>query len=223
MNSNYSDPSVLLEKVLEGKSEDFKRKVWDFVKSTDLSPDDPAIILAIAFGNVAVMVEDVPASIEETFKEGCHELQRALHLAERMVVERQKAAIASAAGDLIRQTESQQSKRLFDSIIPAVGVLLGVLGLGFFMGITVPPFLQGGYTKEVKLTADEVEALRWAKSNEGKFARNLMDWNRGYLDNKTCLQDVKKLGVKLNLGTQEAVDGFCVIWTMPPQRRTFVN
>lgn len=223
MSSSYSDQSALLEKVLSGKSEDFKRKVWDFVKSTDLQPDDPAIIFAIAFGNLAVMVEDVPASIEETFKEGCHELQRALHLAERMVVERQKAAIASAAGDLIRQTESQQAKRLFDSILPAVGVLLGVLGLGFFMGITVPPFLQGGYTKEVKLTADEVEALRWAKSSEGKFARNLIDWNRGYLDNKTCLQDVKRLGVKLNFGSKEATGGFCFIWLLPPEKRSFTN
>jgi len=34
MNSNYSNQSLLLEKVLEGKSEDFKRKVWDLTHPT---------------------------------------------------------------------------------------------------------------------------------------------------------------------------------------------
>ncbi len=38
---------------------------------------------------------------------------------------------------------------------------------------------QGGFApgKPVHLTQEQVEALRWATSAEGKFARNLMKWN----------------------------------------------
>jgi len=38
---------------------------------------------------------------------------------------------------------------------------------------------QGGFVpgEAVHLTQEQAEALRWATSAEGKFARNLMKWN----------------------------------------------
>ncbi|MEA5537040.1 DUF6753 family protein, partial [Crocosphaera sp. XPORK-15E] len=87
---------------------------------------------------------------------------------------------------------------------------------GAFMGITVPPWLEGGYSNK-KLTQTQAESLNWAMSGEGKYARQIMEWNKGYFAN--CEQDVQKLGVKLSYGTQERINGFCVVWVKPPGQR----
>jgi hypothetical protein len=73
----------------------------------------------------------------------------------------------------------------------------------------------------MRLTVDQATALRWATSTEGKFARNLLDWNRGYLDNLACIKDTKRLGIKLELGGKPATSGFCTIWVQSPEQRKF--
>ncbi|MFB2876175.1 DUF6753 family protein [Floridanema aerugineum] len=212
---------ILLDRLLEGRDSNFKSKVLDYIQLTELSPDDPAIIMAILTGNLAFMLEDAPASFEHLFREWSGEIQRALHLAEKLVVERQKAAIADAAKELVRSTESSQATKLFSAIIPAAGVLLGAIGLGFFMGLTVPPFLGGGLAGKVNLTQKEANTLRWALSDEGKFARNLMDWNRDYLKQQACESDAQALGAKLKFGSRTALSGYCFLWIEPPEKRKY--
>lgn len=211
----------LLDELLEGKSADFRSKVLHIVAKYQMTQNDPLFLLLVATGQLAVLLDEIPEAIEYHFADSVRELQRALDLAEKLVVERQKTAIANAAKDLIRQTELQQARRLFDSILPATGVLLAVLGLGGFAGMTIPPFLQGGYAEEVKLTKEQVDALTWAMSDEGKLARNLVEWNRGYLE--TCAADAKNLGVKMKFGGRAASSGFCFLWTSPPKERGFVE
>ena len=223
VESNSASQQPLLDRLLEGKDEDFKRKVWDYVQLTELSPDDPAIIMAILTGNLAFMLEDAPASFDRLFREWAGEIQRALHLAEKLVVERQKSAIADAAKELIHQQESNHAKRLFSAIIPAAGVLLGALGIGCFIGLMVPPFLEGGYVGKANLTQKDADALRWAQSSEGEFARKLMDWNRGYLDTKACAKDVQALRVTLKFNSRTAISGFCFLWIVPPNQRKFAD
>lgn len=213
---------TLLDRLLADKDEAFKRKVLDYVQLTELSPDDPAIIMAILTGNLAFLLEDAPASFDHLFQQWAAEIQRALHLAEKLVVERQKSAIADAAKELVRSTESTPSRRLFACLVPAAGVLLGAIGIGVFLGLTVPAFLQGGYTSKT-LTQQEAEVLRWAQSSEGKFARNLMEWNRDYLRQKACERDAQELNAHLKWGSRTAVSGYCFLWVTPPEKRKFLE
>ncbi|AFZ22064.1 DUF6753 family protein [Allocoleopsis franciscana] len=212
-----------LEVALQGKSEEFKRRVMDFVNVTGYEPDDPIFIFLVATGRLEVMLEEAPNALDRLFKHWNTQITKTFELVDHALIERQKLAIAQAAGDIIRQAERQEARRFFSSLIPAAGVLLSVLGLGFVMGVTVPPYLQGGYTTEVKLTAEQVDALRWASSKEGKFARNLMRWNGGYLDNLECTQDIKRLNIRLNLGSRSATSGFCTIWVTPPEQRKYAD
>jgi len=71
------------------------------------------------------------------------------------------------------------------------------------------------------MTQEEAEALRWATSAEGKFARNLMKWNSDSLTNLECKKDVRRLGVTLEVAGKLAVLGFCTIWVEPVKRRKF--
>lgn len=82
---------------------------------------------------------------------------------------------------------------------------------------------QGGFApgEPVHLTEEQAEALPWATSGEGKFARNLMKWNSDSLTNLECKKDVKRLGVTLEVAGRSATSGFCTIWVEPPKQRKF--
>ncbi|HAX89169.1 MAG TPA: hypothetical protein DCY91_23635 [Cyanobacteria bacterium UBA11370] len=209
--------SSLLEKLLEGRSEEFKRKVFQLVAQTGYSEGDPLFVILLATGTLQTLLNEKPVEIDEMFNRWFNSITKSMDLVEKEIVERQKEAIAKAAGDLIRKAERQEASRFFTSILPgaiAVGVILVI---GFVAGITVPPVLKGGYVAGEKLTADEVETLRWANSDEGKYARQLMSWNADYL--KVCNQDVDSLPVKLKMGQREAKKGFCLLWIKPPNQR----
>ena len=87
-------------------------------------------------------------------------------------------------------------------------------------GFTLVP---GGFApgKAVHLTQEQAEALRWATSAEGKFARNLMKWNADSLSNLECKKEVERLGVTLEVAGRPATSGFCTIWVDPPEQRMF--
>ena len=71
------------------------------------------------------------------------------------------------------------------------------------------------------LTVDEAALLSWAQSPEGQQARELMRWNSGLLDDRSCEQEVESLGVTLELQGKPARSGFCTLWVVPPEDRLF--
>ncbi|NER52210.1 MAG: hypothetical protein F6J92_37330 [Symploca sp. SIO1A3] len=222
-NSEVNASQTLLEKVLEGKDSEFRARVLNLVVGTGLTPNDPVFLMLIATGRLEVLLEDSPLALERLFQSWTRELLRSMELVETTTVERQKEAIAKAAGELIRQHEGVEAKRFFTSVVPAAAVLLGAIALGVLMGVTVPPWLAGepDPTGPRQLTLKEAEALNWATSKEGQFARHLTQWNAGYLDGLQCAKDVKRLGVELTLDGRRAKEGYCLLWVVPPNQRRF--
>ncbi|MGI2909013.1 DUF6753 family protein [Tolypothrix sp. VBCCA 56010] len=212
-----------LDAAFEGYGDEFKGKVLDIVTKTGLEPDDPLFLVLAATGRLEVLLEDAPDTLGQLFKNWSRELARNLELVESATVERQKLAISKAAGELIRKAQISEGQRLLASLVPTAGLLLAILGVGFIMDMSIPPWLAGGFdpTGPRHLTLSQAETLRWAESGEGKFARNLMQWNRGYLDNKSCVKDVQRLKVVLNLDNRRAKSGFCLVWVVPADKREF--
>jgi hypothetical protein len=95
---------------------------------------------------------------------------------QKTAIAQQKTAIATSVQSLIQQAEAAQRSRFLGSVVPAMGVLLGAVGLGVIIGLAVPPWLQGGLdpTGSRQLTLEQAETLRWALGSEGKFARKLI-------------------------------------------------
>ena len=209
--------SSLLEKLLDGRSEEFKRKVFQLVAQTGYSEGDPLFVILLATGTLQTLLNEKPVEIDEMFNRWFNSITKSMDLVEKEIVERQKEAIAKAAGDLIQKAERQEASRFFTSILPGAIAVSVVLIVGFVAGITVPPVLKGGYVAGEKLTAEDVETLRWANSNDGKYARQLMSWNADYL--KVCARDVVEIPVKLQMGQREAKKGFCLLWIKPPEER----
>ena len=71
------------------------------------------------------------------------------------------------------------------------------------------------------LTLEEADLLAWAKSDEGELAKHLMDWNSGMFDSLACTDEVKRLGVTLEVQGRPATYGFCTVWVVPPNKRQF--
>ena len=222
-------PDDLLAEALKGKSEDFKRRVLDFTFRSGLSQDDPLFLVLVATGQLEVMLEDAPQVLQILFKTWNKDLASNLEKVEQVAVERQKVAINRAANALIHESLLREGRSIIYSVFPATIVFFLIFGVGFIAGISIPPWIDGvlggGYTKVRSnlLTWKEVEAMNWAVSSEGKFAFDLINWNRGYLENGECIKDAQKLGVVLSQYNRKAKSGFCTIWVTPPDKRKFVH
>ncbi|MBV6625130.1 MAG: hypothetical protein KI793_19755 [Rivularia sp. (in: Bacteria)] len=220
-------PDELLAEALKGKSEEFKQRVVDFAFRSGLSKDDPLFLIMVATGQLEVMLEDAPKTLQVLFKTWNQDLAKNLEIVEQVAVQRQKVAINRAAQALIHESLVREGRNIINSIYPAAIVFFLIFGAGFIGGVTIPPWIVGmlgkGYSlvKSNNLTWDELNAMKWAMSSEGKFAKDLIDWNRGYLENGECLKDAQKLGVTLSQYNRKARLGFCTIWVVPPDKRKF--
>ena len=149
--TSKTESSELLAEALEGKSEEFKKRVLDFAMSYGLSQDDPLFLVLIATGQLEVMLEDAPKTLRLLFKTWNRDLANNLEIVEKVAVERQKVAINRAAHALIRKAQFTESRKLLTSVIPAGLLLFFTLGIGTIMGILMPPWiagtLSGGYTR----------------------------------------------------------------------------
>jgi hypothetical protein len=218
-------PDDLLAEALRGKSDDFKRRVLDFVSKTGLSQDDPLFLVLVATGQLEVMLSDAPQTLQLLFQTWNQDLAHNLEQVEQVAIARQKVAINRAAQELIHESLLREGRNIINSVFPATVVFFFIFAIGFIAGVSIPPWLNGvlsgGYTKvQAKtLTWDELEAMKWAVSKEGKFARDLMNWNHGYLENRECIKDVQRLGVVLSQYNRKVKSGFCLVWVTPPDKR----
>ncbi len=221
-------PDDLLAEALKGKSENFKRRVLDFAMSCGLSQDDPLFLVLVATGQLEAMLEDAPQTLQLLFKSWNQDLAHNLEQVELVAVERQKVAINRAANALIHQSLLREGRNIIYSIFPTTIVFILIFVMGFIAGISIPPWIDGvlggGYTKvrSTSLTWHELDAMKWGMSNEGKFAKNLINWNRGYLENGECIKDAQKLGVVLSQYNRKASSGFCTVWVTPVNQRKFL-
>ncbi|AKG21327.1 DUF6753 family protein [Calothrix sp. 336/3] len=223
--SKPQTPDDLLAEALRGKSDDFKRRVLDFVSKTGLSQDDPLFLVLVATGQLEVMLSDAPQTLQLLFQTWNQDLAHNLEQVEQVAIARQKVAINRAAQELIHESLLREGRNIINSVFPATVVFFFIFAIGFIAGVSIPPwlngFLSGGYTQVEAntLTWDELSAMKWAASSEGKFARDLMNWNRGYLENRECIKDVQRLGVVLSQYNRKAKSGFCLVWVTPPDKR----
>ncbi len=221
---NYNgEVTTLLGELLENKDEEFIAKLMTMVFKLGVNPNDPIFVILGALGNLEFIIEQAPAALQQQFAEWRDDMSKLQAQEHKKAIANYKKDINTVVAGLLNETE-KRSSRSMRSLIPASAILLGTFCLGMFTGITVPPWVQGqlggGYSdvSYSDLTNEQRADLNWAMSKEGRYARKIMEWNKGYLGGN-CEQDVQELGVKLTYGTQERSNGFCVVWVKPPSQR----
>ena len=225
---NYNqEVTTLLGELLENQDEEFVSKLMTMVFKLGLNPNDPIFVILGALGNLEFLIEQAPAALQQQFTEWRDDIGKLQTQEHKQAISAYKKDISNAVNQLLNITD-KRSSRSVRSLIPASAILLATFCFGMFTGITVPPWVQGklggGYSNanHSQLTYDQVEALNWAMSSEGKYARQIMKWNRGYLGGN-CEEDVQQLGVTLTYRNRERENGFCVVWVKPPEQRMIDN
>jgi hypothetical protein len=219
------DTKSLLDIALEGQSEEYRRKVLELAFKGKIEPTDPIFLILLATGRLEVLIEESPKpeDFELAFDRWVGRINKTLATYERVAVEKQEGQIAEAVNSLVRQTELTKVATSARSLMVAAGILLTTLGVGALMGWMGVLWSQGGFApgEALHLTQEQAEALRWATSGEGKFARNLIRWNSDGLTELECKKDVERLGVTLEVAGRPATSGFCTIWVEPIEKRRF--
>jgi hypothetical protein len=215
-----------LDELLVDKSPEFQAKVLRWTVRMNIKPKEPLFLTLVAIGQLQALLEDSPKDLSTLFDQWSEQLYDNLKEVERVAVKGQQTAISSAVATLLRKTQWEQATKL-SAILPAAGLLTVAIGFGTLIGLGVSAWLQSQVDKDPtgprQLTLEQAESLRWAESKEGKFARNLIRWNAGSLDNLDCKNDVKRLGVTLEIQGRKATEGFCTIWVVSPEKRKFIS
>jgi hypothetical protein len=195
-----------LDAALEGRSDHFKQKVLDVVRRSGINPKDPLFLVLSSLGKFEVLMEDIPGKLDTVVEGWTTEIDEKLDKASSVAIVQQKSAIAKAASALLKKVEQQKSKTVLSSMLPAGLVLSGVFGVGILVGNMIPAWKGGGLAEPVRLTFEEKEALTWAKSKDGQFARQLVKWNDFELN--VCRKETEHL------------KGRCVLWVVPYNQRS---
>lgn len=204
-----------------------RRRILAIVNETHMQEDDPTFLLLLATGRLELLLERAPRELSQTFENAHQQILGKLdgyEKAARRGVEHQVAQMASEAG------KSGGGKPAKSPSWFAVAGGVGLLMIGFILGAGAMKFQQSQVIyapgEARQLTLDEANALQWATSDEGQYARDLVDWNEDLLGGE-CQEQVEGLvdeqGLTIQMGTKYARNGFCLVWTVPPNEREFME
>ena len=207
----------LLSEFLEDKDDIFKAKVLNIVVKHGLPSNDPLFLLLFATSSLQVMLEEAPSALHLSLEKARKTQEKIAHDATQIT----QSEIAKATRELITKTEALQLSRPSKVLIPGLSLFAIVFGLGLLSGVGLTVSVNQLASSGRVLSVSEAATLDWANSAEGKYAKNLWEWNKPYLQSGNCLKDMQQLGVKLTFGTQTATEGICALWVVPPNERKY--
>lgn len=221
-----ADTPTILEELLGQVDDKTEAQIRRIVSAFGIDENDALFLLLLSNSSVQVLLEQAPNSFRQTFE---HAHQKVLDSIEqyeqaaRRGVERQ---VSESVKELMQKAGATKARVTLKSLIGAGAIALGLVGLGLLGGWSYARWQQSQIQmapgEPRQLTLQEAEALDWATSEEGQYARQLLEWNEALLGGN-CQQQVKNLGVTIQMGTRKAKSGFCLVWTQPPSEREFFS
>ena len=213
-----------LAQLLVGKDAEYQKRVLAVTVQYGLKTNDPLFLVMLAKGQLQVILEDKPKELSGLFDRWSEAIYERLETAKHSLEEQKRISlkgleieINKTARTLMQQAQQQEQLR-WRTMLPVAGMLLAAIGVGVLLGMAVPVWLQGGYEsgKPRSLTFTEVETLNWAKSPDGKLARNIVKWNSESLINLNCTTNQDQQSYIGKVREQGAVSNYCLLRVKPP-------
>jgi len=231
----------LLEILLRDKSDAFRARVMEIVALLGVYPSDPLFYVLISTGSLQALLEQSPHELEFMFNSWSDRLIDRFHQEDKALQQRMEAYssgaiklyqkdVAKGVNDLINKTSVKQAQRSLPTLIWAGGICAAILTLGLVSGwLAGSAQTANALTNRLdpkgmrRLTLNELNTLNWASSKEGRYAKNLLEWNHSLLANQgaECQQQAKNLGLVLKVGEKQTANGFCPLWVVAPNQRKF--
>ena len=212
--------------------EEVQNRIQKTVEIWNTDPEDPFFLVLVQGLIIQVFYELVPNRLNRSFdikldllKDSLEDYRKSFLECQHQSLERisntvlkiSTAKLDNAIANILEDNnishkKSKLSPRTIASIVTAGGMLvtltIGITGgLLFNRTSTAQKWIE-------RQNAEDREKLEWVKSEEGKFARNLLEWNNDLLD-RSCQRKVKDLGISFNIGSLKLTNGFCVVFVVP--------
>jgi hypothetical protein len=174
---------------------------------------------------VAATVATAPnllqSALAKGFDVGIQKFRDFLATLRETAVKEQEVAISQAIANIIKNKQHQESQGYWRAIsLPFIGFCAGMLMIGLAAGLVSGLAIAKLFLPTPSLNAQSARDLEWVASDNGKLARNLVDWNRDIL--KTCLQDQQNLKEALIiLNGKYVTKGLCALWVLPETQRVY--
>ena len=216
----------VLQQLLGKVDSDAEAKILRIVNAYGMSRTDPLFLLLLANSSVQVLIEQAPGQLQQTMEYANQKVLDNIEQYEKAARRGVEREVAEAAKLAIEKAGASKAQVTARSMVSAGAIALGFLVAGVLGGLGFSQWKQA--TTElapggpVQLTLEQAEALSWAISEEGQYARQIMSWNEDLLGGE-CQGQVEGLGITIQMGTRQAKSGFCLLWTQPPGKREFVS
>ena len=217
----------LLEEIVNKQGEpEAKAVIRALAQATGLTENDPLFLLIIGLSPIGITLEKTPNIIKQTFLHCHNQLKRELQDYEKMATQGIEQEIATSVRRLLDKTETAKAQVTLKSLIGAGLIALSLVSLGLLGGFGISERQVAKQRLDpsgaVQLTLEEANAMAWAMSPDGQYAKTLLSWNTDLLAGQ-CQRQVDELGVTIQVGDRKAKSGFCLVWTEPPEKRKYVE
>ena len=196
-----------------------------FITKSGIPQNDPYIAIFLSNAQVAATVATAPhllqSALAKGFDVGIQKFRDFLATLRETAVKEQEVAISQAIANIIKNKQHQESQGYWKAIsLPFIGFCAGMLMIGLAAGMVSGLAIAKLFLPTPTLNAQAARDLEWVASDNGKLARNLVDWNRDIL--KTCLQDQQNLkDALIILKGRYVTKGLCALWVLPETQRVY--
>ncbi|NUN66920.1 hypothetical protein HCU40_19710 (plasmid) [Pseudanabaena biceps] len=197
-----------------------KAKIYEIVAKSGIPHDDPYIAIFLSNAQVAATIATGPTLIREAlnkgFEVGIQKFARSLSSSMRELKDSEQEVVSDLPAT--NKKSEPQGQKYFGLIsIAFIGAGMLAIGLtcGIASGLAIAKLLSPS-----SLNPQSAKDLEWLASDDGKLARNILDWNKDNL--KSCQQNQQNLKEALIVMNGKYVTkGLCAFWVLPENKRVY--
>jgi len=198
-----------------------KAKIYEIVAKSGIPHDDPYIAIFLSNAQVAATIATGPTLIREAlnkgFEVGIQKFAKSLSSSMRELNGNGQEVVRDRQIVVNKKSEPQDRKYLGLVSMTFIGAGMLAIGLtcGIASGLAIAKVLSPS-----SLNPQSAKDLEWLASDDGKLARNILDWNKDNL--KSCQQNQQNLKEALIVMNGKYVTkGLCAFWVLPENQRVY--
>ncbi|NJN07476.1 MAG: hypothetical protein HC815_05610 [Richelia sp. RM1_1_1] len=171
-----------------------KDQLQKYIVQMGIDVNDPIFNVYAQIGETQTLLQRLPKEISDIVGGWNEMVDQKLKFASHVALQEQETAIAKAAKDLIKSTKASMSVSFSLSnfkLAQVAGAIGIVLALGVGIGAFVFSLAHNNSQKASSLSKSDAQLLEWARSKEGKIARELYSKNSAIING--CAANSPKL------------------------------
>jgi hypothetical protein len=223
-------PLTPFQQLLAAMDEHSRLNLLQAIQTLEVDTNDSFMVILLSHATIAQAIVDAPGKIKaamlEALREGLAMIDHYLQKASELAVQQLRAEIAKSVARLL---EDNQSRQEMSGLAPLAIPMLSVCSILLVAAGSVGGWVVSQYQrspivtdKPIHLTQRHADNLRWAETEQGQLAKDIVTWNDGQIvacqKNQTALFQSGDITVA---GYGKVRSGACMLWVVPPGSRQF--